>query len=501
MTYQALIDSLSESDIDEALSILFSLSKQDTIYDSVMQLKKEYQFKTWEKKTFNSIDGEPSIDVGSDMMSIQQFIDSHYFMVNGEPPMFKMVFEDYLKYKKENLVENKKLSESDAEDYVNLMKDRWEIIAKDAFDLHKLLVSTKGKNNDLTYQELSVSATGTAFQSIVDKVEAASTNIIKQVFLRNGSDKVGGGAKGKLIKNVNLSAELKGIPEEIVGHIDYLIIRDNGDIEVFNIKSSTESYTNWDSVKKEKYRYQMAILKRILEFNGIPAKNIRMNIIPVKMIYDSTFQYVTDLEVEQTVAVDFKDSTYILKKYDQTAEQFIASKVVLEDIDTNVALKLHGQLQKIFPGRDIEAYGIKETAKTWVARYWNQLKPTPIDGGGWEITLPGEKKSIKIDDARIGSKNEEIVGIVQDHLNDLSRNIQNEKGIYRIITDIKNAYERSGFYNPSGEYGHYLEEQFAKYFEGGTKVNDKGKLDYSWELINNDILTEAGILVFRNKYT
>jgi hypothetical protein len=33
----------------------------------------------------------------------------------------------------------------------------------------------------------------------------------------------------------------------------------------------------------------MALLKRILEFNGISAKNIRMNIIPVKMTYDPSF--------------------------------------------------------------------------------------------------------------------------------------------------------------------------------------------------------------------
>lgn len=498
MSYQQLIESLDNADIDTALSILFSLSKQDDVYDSIAQLKKEYQFKTWNKTTFNSIDGEPSLDAGNNM-SIQQFIDSHYFMVNGEPPMFKMVFDDYLKYKKEDLIDSKKMSENEAEEYVNLMKDRWEIIAKDAFDLHKLLVGTKGKTDELTYQELSSSAIGTAFQGIVDKVESAASKVIKQVFLRNGSDKVGGGAKGKLIKNVNLSAELKGIPEEIIGHIDYLIVRDNGDIEIFNIKSSTESYINWDSVKKEKYRYQMAMLKRILEFNGIPAKNIRMNIIPVKLVYDPTFQYITDLDVEQVVSMDFKDSSYILKKYDQIAEQFIASKVVLEDIDNSLPLKLHGQLQKIFPGRDIEAYGIKETAKTWVARYWNQLHPTPIDGGGWEITLPGEKTSIKIDDPRIGAKNEEIVGIVQDRLDDLSRNVQNEQGVYRIITDIRNAYERSGFYNPSGEYGAYLTEQFNKYFE--HTISDDGKFDYNWELINNDILTEAGILVFINRYT
>lgn len=498
MSYQELIDSLSGSEIDTALSILFSLSKQDSVCNSLMKLKKDYQFKTWKESPFNGIDGEPPVEVG-DNMSIQQFIDSHYFMINGEPPMFKMVFDDYLKYKKDDLVSGKKMSETEAEEYVNLMKDRWEIIARDAFDLHKLLVGTNGKTEELTYQELSTSATGTAFQGIVDKVEAAASRVIKQVFLRNGSDKTGGGAKGRLIKNVNLSAELKGIPEEIVGHIDYLIIRDNGDIEVFNIKSSTESYVNWDSAKTEKYRYQMAFLKRILEFNGIPAKNIRMNIIPVKMTYDPTFQYITDLDVEQTISMDFKDSSYILRKYDQAAEQFIPSKVVLEDIDASVTLKLHGQLQKIFPGRDIEAHGIKETAKTWVSRYWNQLHPTPIDGGGWEITLPGEKKSIKIDDPRVGAKNEEIVGIVQDRLDDLSRNVQNEKGIYRVITDIKNAYKRSGFYNPSGEYGAYLTEQFSKYFE--HTVTENGNFEYSWELINNDLLTEAGILVFWNKYT
>lgn len=496
LSYQELISKLSNSEIDAALAILFSL-KQDQVYDSIQNLKKEYKFKQWQKSNFNSIDGEPSVDAGENM-SIQQFIDSHYFMINGEAPMFKMVFDDYLKYKKEDLVSNKHIKEEEAESYINLMKSRWEVIAKDAFDLHKLLVSTKGKGDQLTYQELSGGAIGTSFQSIVDKIEEASSKIIRQVFLRNGSDKTGGGNKGRLIKNVNLSAELKGIDESIVGHIDYLIVRDNGDIEIFNIKSSTESYSNWDSVKKEKYRYQMAFLKRILEFNGIPAKNIRMNIIPVKMTYDAEYQNVVDLDVEQTISMDFKDNVYILKKYDQAAEQFIASKVTLEEIASDEALKLHGQLQKVFPGRDIDAYGIKETAKTWLEKNWKQLKPKAVDGGGWEITIPGDKNPITVDDPRHGVKNEKILELIQDRLDDLSRNIQNEKGIYRIISDIKNAYERQGFYAPSGEYGVYLKEQFSKYFEHETK---DGKLDYTWELKDNSLLTEAGILVFVNKYT
>lgn len=497
LSYQELIKKLNDSDIEKALSILFKV-KQDDVYDSIVQLKKDYKFKQWQKATYNSIDGEPSIETGNDM-SIQQFIDSHYFTVNGERPVFQMVFDEYLKHKKKSLIEEKKMSEEDAEKYVNLMKDRWEIIAKDAFDLHRLIVSTKGKGDHLTYQELSGNAVGTSFQGSVDKIEAAASDIIKKVFQKNGSDKVGEGNKGRLIKNVNLAAKLKGLDEEIIGHIDYLIVRDNGDIEVFNIKSSIESYSEWDSIKKEKYRYQMAILKRILEFNGISAKNIRMNIIPVKMTYDPSFQTVTDLDVEGVIAMDFSDNVYILRNYDKVAEQFINSSIKLEDIPTDTAIKLHGQLQKIFPGRNIEAFGVKETAKTWVDKYWKQLKPKALDGGGWEITIPGDKEPIKIDNPRQGSRNEEIVGIIQDRLDDLSNNVANDKGIYRTISDIRNAYERQGFYSPSSEYGVYLKEQFGKYFE--HTVNKDGKFEYTWKLQTNSLLIDAGILMFVNQST
>lgn len=148
-SYQTLIEQLDSAEIESALSILFSL-KQDDVYDSIMSLKKDYKFKQWEKSNYNGIDGEPPIEIG-DYMSIQQFIDSSYFMVDGESPMFKMVFEDYLKYKKEDLITNKHVKEEEADSYINLMKDRWEVIAQDAFDLHRLLVSTKGKGDQLTY--------------------------------------------------------------------------------------------------------------------------------------------------------------------------------------------------------------------------------------------------------------------------------------------------------------------------------------------------------------
>jgi uncharacterized protein YjgD (DUF1641 family) len=44
LSYQELITKLKDSDIEKALSILFKV-KQDDIYDSIVQLKKEYKFK------------------------------------------------------------------------------------------------------------------------------------------------------------------------------------------------------------------------------------------------------------------------------------------------------------------------------------------------------------------------------------------------------------------------------------------------------------------------
>jgi hypothetical protein len=113
-------------------------------------------------------------------MSIQQFIDSAYFMVDGgEPPMFQMVFEDYLKYRKQSLIKSKKMDESEAERYISLMKDRWEIIAKDAYDLHKILVSAKSNNDTNSYIDLATNIKDTAFENIIQTVHEASSNIIK----------------------------------------------------------------------------------------------------------------------------------------------------------------------------------------------------------------------------------------------------------------------------------------------------------------------------------
>jgi len=84
-----------------------------------------------------------------------------------------------------------------------------------------------------------------------------------------------------LIRNINIEAKLKNLVETIVGHIDYLFIKPDGDIEIFNLKVSTEAESQWDATKKEKFKYQLALIKKILEYNGINARDIRLNLVPI----------------------------------------------------------------------------------------------------------------------------------------------------------------------------------------------------------------------------
>jgi len=49
-----------------------------------------------------------------------------------------------------------------------------------------------------------------------------------------------------------MKCKLLGIDQDIIGHIDNLIIDDSGDLHIVNYKISTTSITD---VKEEKYKY------------------------------------------------------------------------------------------------------------------------------------------------------------------------------------------------------------------------------------------------------
>lgn len=482
-SYQKLVKLIEEDDLKEIASVVFSLETQQNLYDQLEGLNKTCNFKANRSSFLDDVDIE-----NSDGFTTQTFVDSGYFLIDGKPPMFRLNFDDYASLKRADLV-RQGFTEQQAAETVQMQKDNWQTIADNANILHKIIVSSNGSQGD---KHFAGAALNTPFQPIYDKLKQATNDVEKYVLQANGGS--------QLIKNLNVSANLRGLAKNILGHADYVCIRDDGTLDIYNLAVSIENESDWSSAKKEKYRYKLALLKRILEFNGIKSPDIRVNLIPVKVKYDESYQNIVDINVAKAIKYDMMDSKYTMSKYDKIAANFIESKVSSLDINDSDIQDANVYLNYIFPHHSFEvtAKGLKESAQGWVKANWRVIAKPAKEGKGWDVKLGDDE--IHIEDTRIAEKNEQLVELVQSRESELFDSTPTRKASYRVVADIKQAYKQKlpAFYC-SLKNSSFIQRQLNKYFEHTT--NEEGELEYKWQLINNDTLTNANILLFKNTIT
>lgn len=484
-SFDDLVKALMEGDLTKELSIVFKLDRdiQAELADIVWEKKKDYLLKHPGKQV-SLIDENPDIDTHH--YTTQTFIDKGPFTINGEAPIFRKSNEEYLKRVKTSLMNDQNFTEQEADAECTKIKEKEENIAKAAYDLHKIVV---GRDKD-DPQYFRAKTLKTAFQGMGDKL-AEVTQKIEFNAIKSHS-------KSKLIRNISLEAELKGLAETIVGHIDYMVIRKDGVIEIYNIKASHQSFAQWDTIKKEKFKWQLALLKRILAANGISARDIRLNIIPAKLDFDPSYSRVTDITVEDTWAVDQRGYKYIFQHYDNIAAQFIDVPVSIEDMKNDDLDRVNEFLKNIIPEKsvDVRADGIHQSIENWVQKHWDSIATPAKDKVGWDITLP-DSETIYIEDPEKGTKNAAFMRIIEDRAEELLSKAAIQKTTQRIIADIESAYEGNREFVSTKTHNPLLEKQFAKYF----KKDSRG--EYMWELVKGQEAFNqlTNLVLFVNKST
>lgn len=494
-SYQELVEDLLKKDHNEIRDILFSKTDlQDATYDLIKSIQSTRKY-VLEKSSI--IDGGAEWSIEGDVFSTQTLIDSAYFKINGEAPMFQLNTADFLQQMQNIYKENAKVSEEEAKAWGETIKKNYDHIADDAKEFHSMM--SLPSNEELYFWSKRVH--NTSFAAISEKVQEAEKNIFFQVMKRNGAGKLANSKGGKVIKGVNLEAELKDIIEPIMGHIDYVVVKANGEIELYNIKTSIEPYYLWPKAKKEKYRYQMALLKQMFAQKGIDPRKIRVNIVPVQLKYDSNYEMVEDIYVQDSVALDVYDGKYIFDQYDKVAEQFITSTSNFKTISSETLISATKALQSIFPGKNVLAQGIQKNAAEWVEANWDHCNPEVLPDGGYKLTLPDTNEEIIVKDSRKRSKNLEFVKVIEEKIGSEIDEYNVDKGAKYLIDDIKNSL-KNGYFSTSmtGPRVSYIQQQFTKYFE--TAKKDKNdKLVYDWELVESSTLTAANLIAFRHKTT
>jgi hypothetical protein len=124
---------------------------------------------------------DPDINSGTNYTT-QTFVDSGKFTIDGKRPMFQLSIDEYKDLIKTRLT-NEGMSEDEADQYLNKLTKNWkDKIAKNAVDFHKIAVSSRGDNDSYSFAQ---KCQGTAFEYIYDKMKTATSEIERNIFLRN----------------------------------------------------------------------------------------------------------------------------------------------------------------------------------------------------------------------------------------------------------------------------------------------------------------------------
>lgn len=513
-TYQELGDKLLNS--LQALGILYAKTealqgyeKQATLVTKLTELKKEGLQKYKEGKGMINpadrggalIEGGADLDVGERDFTVQTLIDSNYYTDrNGKQLMKVYDNEEYIKAQAEEL-KKQGLSQDEIDAKIAVLKTKGAKIAKDSYDLHKILLKERGiRDNTYTIDDTIKATAGTVFAPLADKIhDSVANKILSEVRKKNGknSREFGDPSQSRILKNINISAPLiGGKGAEVFAHIDYIAVKPNGALEVFLLKGSHESPSAWDSVKKEKYRNEIALIMQILEANGVRAADVSFNIIPVILRYDDQFNSVTDITVDQAMCYSHSNGGFILTEQLMNARRFIASEESQVQVSDSSIDAVNTQLRALFPDIEVQSKGVQLTAEEYVDANWDYLTAGPQPDSGWKITI-GDTQ-FDVTDPEKGRANKQVVNLVKAFQSQLIDTETGKLSARHIISKITDG-RRYGFCELNDS---YLNHFFAKYYQHDfIAQDDLDKYKYDWEIISNDTLTSANVILFKNKNT
>ena len=458
------------------------LSKIETIAQKLIDIK----YKP-DSSSFYGVDLTPDVP---NTITTQELIDNPVYF---PAKISKLNREDFINETIKDLTENEGYSEEQARRTAEEIVNHWDKVAEDSIFMHKYLASyPKGVN------EVRTLTRGTAFEGVAGKlydiIEGDDYEV--NIFKKREGGVLSGLPKTKIIKNLNLKCKLLGIDQELIGHIDNIIIDNLGDLHIVNYKITTTS--DRYIVKEEKYKYQLALLKQMLAAEGFNTENMTLSIIPIRLMYNDDYTKVTDVIPLKKHEFTIVNNTYVFGKYDAVAQQLIASNIDTTNIQLESLQTADRACEVLWPESNIRSTGISATVQEWIKNKGIVKQYTSEPGYYFIVDFRDGKEPIKISDPTVPKhKNPQIIEAVSKNIDELNNRAGSYASARQIVRNIKAAYS-AGFTsfrtNPSYNDGSgaYLDAVMKPYMQ---KVKD----DYVWQIVENDVLLSQNIILFSIK--
>ena len=438
-SYKDLVKLFQDGGYTDFKDILFSRgSKQDSVLSDILGKKKEY----YATASTNRYDGEPNYTEGK-TLTTQTFIDSGKFVFKGGiHPMLEQDNSDFIEKSTKAYIEEAKrngqeLSEEQARRIAETQLKQWQLINEDAKSIHGLLNSFNFQTGER--YDFIKHLEGTRFENQASALYDQLVGEHGLFHLMRGRHKLSNDAKTRIVQAVNLVAKLTHYGEDIIGHIDNLVIGTDGSLHIYNYKLTSTPVSEWKAVKEEKYRYQMALLKRILQYNGFDTSRMTMHIVPIRVEYSDDMSEIKSATVYSSNSIDMPVGE-AFNKYDTMAKYHIKSNMKIEPIKSKIISTINTNLNFIFKERNINLKGIQKTAEEWIkfnytSKWENRIRKVDAPDHAYELFFDDEfSNPVKIVNPAKPLDNPELKQAVMEHLAEINTN--NSEFLGKIISDI-----------------------------------------------------------------
>ena len=508
LTYRELVESIDWENItdDNVYDIVYSKSEGEIKQDKAVEIIEN----TRSQGTTNQIiipsatnyDIEESIFQQNNSVHILNFINTPDFKYRPDIKISQFNTDNFRDYTVEGLKMDN-IPQDQAILMTNQIINNWGIVGKDAQTLHKAISHfnfQKSRSEFKTY----LTNIDQRFTPVANELYDSAQSFMAKA-LGNIKRKAGGSCR--VFHNLNFTAPSSELSYDLFGHIDMLVIDALGNAHIFNYKVTT-SNIDTRSAKFQTYLYQMAFLKRMLASKGIDVQNITLNIVPIKVRYKQPNSPSEPLENFNSIIIDsnYKDvqyndsGRYVITKQDTIASHFISAPLHLEKINNEDTDEVDRQLKLIFPDLEVKSTGILLTVDEWIRKHRkSSIFESNDPNYSYVIEFEnGIRAFIKSSDPP--ESNMEIKEAVIKHTSELTKvNLAATKIIDRlkgVMKTGKDSFKGDSIFDDiifvNSQY--YLNTIFGKYIPNTPE-------EAEWEIQENYLLNQNGIILFKNKNT
>ena len=403
--------------------------------------------------------------------------------------------------------------ESDAQYYIDLMKNKWENQAKIGTELHKILqvffseIKT-GRNAGKIMGTLSDdfiinTQLNNLDSNLVNDKAIRDTLKIARSLHQQIIDKFGDNCTffPEFTISNKVSHEIEGKGDTILGIIDLLVVDDKGNCHVIDYKASPKTFDKYNSAKQLTYTYQISVYNRILQRYGINVDDSEMLVVPLhmknfrkegdKFVYDGVEPIKNEQVNEngETIAPilweSIKNRVETSFNIQKNLQEFLPT-IFLNTATTEDALQeVQRVMSEWFPEYSSDKQHFSEED---IKQELEKAKAFTPNENGQLVYQLGKKQFVANNETELLEKVKEYREFIFSYKASTTKNIINnlKEGINNEDPDISLPSISKG---QTGVNPNWLRDKLAKY------------CNHNYQIIDNATAEQFGIIIIQNKIT